>query len=250
MNQKAKAESIRMNRLSIIILLGLGLALFPERGRGQTNINATKAPTGNYYSLQHPEWPPSPSPIGAGLKATQIEGDNWVVDDRDYIYPVSVEKSQTEKRLKLYNTEMYLRHPEEIRTDLVNTRLKLADRTLSPRARQRTEVTLHDFELLAQMAQTNPPAPYTLKEEMAMKGAVQMAELIRTNRAGVIAGTTSSNATGMTMLKCAPEHLIEYEYWGNLAKAALASTNRKETLDWQAFKPGMLQAQRVQNQAK
>lgn len=95
---------------SVILLLAL-LAALASRAQ-------------DYYSLQHPEWPPAPGVIAVSnlnrLKLYQVDANTILVDDRMVIYPTNRAVAATNSFVLFpygdfkFDTNYVAAHPEQL----------------------------------------------------------------------------------------------------------------------------------------
>jgi len=98
-----------MSRFKAIVLTLSCIAVMTFAG--ETNKPAM------FWSLKHPEWPPSPVPASLSLPMAPLGDNNYLVDDRKFVYPTNApEPAQAvvpPKKFEMqFNTNYAAAHPE------------------------------------------------------------------------------------------------------------------------------------------
>jgi len=213
---------MKANLISLVLTLGL----LTGAARAQTNA-------GNYYSWQHPEWPPSPGRPDMTLGVYRMEDtdttNNFLFDDRGFNYPTNVSKKM-----------------ESLRRDREEQELKAA-RFPEVRARyvRRRDAATNDVEranyvaLLKRIDRRGiTPYPYTIRERGEIEDVLVIGLIGSTNPAALWQGvhyTLPSGGNGF--IRAYPKFYLEALPY---AQAALVSTNRADVDAFYAHEPRMM----------
>jgi hypothetical protein len=235
--------------LTLCALAGSGGADTNSLSRGEAT-NAPAVTRTNYYSWQHPEWPPSPAPWEGtkGLSARFLERDadeirqgvvSLLVDDREVVYPPSEDEK---RRLARYNVPQMMRFPDLITSGIASLKVKLTDPELGQIEKEIYKERLADLHLLLAKSRTNTPAPYTLREYQLLQLRAVRGEYIRTNRAQILASgrvehriQSPDEIYTLFSIGVDADRLTIDEQAGVLAQSALAASDRSGITNLNTF---------------
>jgi hypothetical protein len=209
-----------------LLLLTLGLSLLAATAQDRaTKTNSPPPKTGDYYSWQHPEWPPMPGPVASNLPTYRLSqtnlpaSTNYLVDDRGHSYQPRL--SDAERKQQANDAEL-ARFPELV-----------AQVQAAARSGQEQGLVWARAYRLAAAQQTNAPAPYSFSEYTKMKTFVIAGAIAATNREAVRRGVNISFGDGQAggmfgggYFACGPDRVLRLML---LAQRAIASTNRADT---------------------
>jgi hypothetical protein len=207
-----------------LILLTLGLSLLAATAQDRATKTNSPPAKGDYYSWQHPEWPPMPDPIPTNLPTQRIVQTNLpstnsvLVDDRAIVY--SSDKVRAGQQRQVY--EM-LRFPE-LQTVF---RKRMSSRDDGPQQVREMERVLNKHRMEV------TPAPYTWSEHCAYAALDKIGSIIATNRDAIRAGIWTTNLDGrsVTFIQTTPERI---EAVLPAVRKAMASNDKADTLQARA----------------